>query len=289
MAKAVVAFSIAVILIASALESGTVRVPMDQKDLALALRQAGYGDTVLVYPGKYHIEARVRSGVKLLSAKGPDSTILWNQRWFIVMLRDCDIETEVSGFTFNGKGCNIAVACTSGAPTITGNSIRDAWDGIGLEKSNALVKGNTIRGCTRGISATNASPELIENTLIKNVYGIYLMSASPVIARCKIITNSKGISLAGYSYPTIGGRLSTANDIERNGYDLYNDGRRIEGTLYSDQREVAVASINYWGSLCPSKDRFAGDVVYTPWVNAAHDSTYHECPKVEAADTTRSH
>ena len=289
MARAVVAFSIAVILIASALESGTVRVPMDQKDLTLALRQAGYGDTVLVYPGKYHIEARVRSGVKLLSAKGPDSTVLWNQRWFIVMLRDCDLETEVSGFTFNGKGCNIAVACTSGAPTITGNSIKDAWDGIGLERSNALVKGNTIRGCTRAISATNASPELIENTLIKNVYGIYLMSASPVIARCKIITNSKGISLAGYSYPTIGGRLNTANDIERNGYDLYNDGRRIEGTLYSDQREVAVASINYWGSLCPSKDRFAGDVVYTPWVNAAHDSTYHECPKVEAADTTRSH
>jgi parallel beta-helix repeat protein len=253
-------------------------VPADQKDLALALREARYGDTVLVYPGKYHIEARVRSGVKLLSAKGPDSTVLWNQRWFIVMLRDCDIETQVSGFTFNGKGCNIAVACTSGAPTITGNSIRDSWDGINLEKSNALVKGNTVRGCNRGITASNASPELIENTIVRNIDGIYLMSSSAIIARCKVITNTRGIYLAGYSYPTIGGRLGTANDIEQNGFNIYNEGRRIDSNLYTDQREVAVASLNYWGK-----------VVFTPWVNAAHDSTYHECPRVEAADTTRSH
>ncbi|HVP57225.1 MAG TPA: NosD domain-containing protein [bacterium] len=289
MTKAIVALSIALVLIASALESGTVRVPIDQKDLEVALRGAGYGDTVLVYPGKYHIESRVRSGVKLLSAKGPDSTILWNQRWFIVMLRDCDLETQVSGFTFDGKGCNIAVACTSGAPTITGNSIRDAWDGINLEKCNALVKGNTVKGCNRGIAAGNSSPELIENTLIHNINGMYLMSASPVISRCKIANNSKGIYVAGYSYPTIGGKLTTANDIEQNGYNIYNDGRRVDNNLYTDQREVSIASVNYWGSLCPSKDRFGGEVIFTPWANATHDSTYNECPKTAPADTTKQH
>jgi hypothetical protein len=204
------------------------------------------------------------------------------------MLRDCDMETEVSGFTFNAKGCNIAVACTSGAPTITGNVIKDAWDGINLEKASGLVKGNAIRGCNRGIAAREASPELIENSLTRNIDGIYLMSASPVIARCKLVTNTRGITLAGYSYPTIGGKLDTANDFELNAFHIYNEGRHIEGTLYTDQLEVAVASLNYWGSLCPSTDRFRGDVVYKPWANAAHDSIYHECPRVEAADTTRS-
>jgi len=279
---------IAFILLASLLEAGTVRVPLDKPDLALALREARYGDTLLVYPGKYHLQARVRNGVKLISEKGPDSTILWNKRWHIVLLRDCDLETQVSGFTFDGMGCNMAVACTSGAPTITGNLIKDAWDGINLEAANALIKGNTIRGCNRGIAANNASPELIENTITKNGEGLYLVSSSPIIARCKIFNNSKGIFLAGYCYPTIGGTLTAANDIERNGYNLYNDGRRIDGTLYTDEREVAIASHNYWGSLCPARERFRGEVVFTPWVNAAHDSAYHECPKVEVPDTTGS-
>ena len=279
---------LALVLLASVVLAGTIRVPQDQKDLSVALREAGYGDTVLVEPGKYLLQGRVRNGVKLLSAKGPDSTVLWNKRWHIVMMRDCDLETEVSGFTFDAKGCNIAVACTSGAPTISGNVIRDAWDGINLERSNALVKGNTIRGCNRAIAANNASPEIIENTIVKNAEGLYLVTSSPIIARCSIRNNSKGIFLAGYCYPSIGGTLATANDIEANGYNLYNEGRHIDGTLYTDEREVAVASVNYWGSLCPSRDRFRGEVVFTPWVNAAHDSIYHECPPVEAADSTGS-
>ncbi len=285
MLRIVAAISIAALLFAAALEAKTFRVPTESKDLTQALREARYGDTVLVFPGRYKLQTKLRSGVKLISARGPDSTTLWNQRWYVLMLDECDLETLVSGFGFDCKGCNIAVACTSGAPSIVGNVIRDAWDGISLVKSNAFIKGNTVRNCNRGIAADQASPEIVENKIFKNGEGIYLMTSSPVIARCSITSNGKGIFLAGYSYPSIGGTLSTANDIEKNSYDIYNDGRHIDGSLFTDQREVAIASVNYWGSLCPSRDRFRGEVVYTPWVNAKHDSIYHDCPKVAPQDT----
>lgn len=270
--------AVSIVLLGTCLEASTHRVPGDVKDLSQALRQARYGDTVLVYPGKYRLQGKVKSGVKLLSAAGPESTTLWNKRWHIVKMNDCDMDTEVSGFTLDGLGCNIAIACTLGAPVISGNVIKGTWDGISLQKCNAFVKGNRIEGCNRGIAIDSGNPELVENTILKNAEGLYLLSASPVVARCTIKSNGRAVFLAGYSYPTIGGSLSTANDIMDNGFSLYNEGRRIEGSLYTDQREVAVATHNYWGSLCPDKGKFRGEVVYSPWVNAEHDSVLKECP-----------
>jgi parallel beta-helix repeat protein len=274
----------AVLLLGACVQGATHRVPGDVKDLAQALREAKYGDTVLVFPGKYYLQSRLKSGVKLISAAGPESTTLWNKRWHIVKMNDCDMDTEVSGFTMDGLGCNIAVACTLGAPAIVGNVIKGAWDGISLQRSNGLVKGNTIEGCNRGIAIDGGNPELVENTIVKNAEGLYMLSASPVVARCVLKSNGRAIFISGYSYPTIGGSLATANDIISSGFTVYNEGRRIEGSLYTDQREVAIATHNYWGSLCPDKGKFRGDVVYTPWVNAAHDSVIKECPPPEKAE-----
>lgn len=270
--------AMATVLLGTCVEGTTYRVPDDVKDLSQALREAKYGDTVLVFPGKYRLQGKLKSGVKLLSAAGPESTMLWNKRWHIVKMDDCDMDTQLSGFTLDGVGCNIAVACTLGAPVITGNVIRGAWDGISLQRCNALVKGNSIEGCNRAIAIESANPELVENTVFKNAEGLYMVSSSPIVARCVIKSNGRAVFIAGYSYPTIGGSLSTANDFMSNGFTIYNEGRRIEGSLYTDQREVAVATHNYWGSLCPDKGKFRGDVVYSPWVNAEHDSVIKECP-----------
>lgn len=270
--------AMAILVLSACVEGTTHRVPNDIKDLSQALRQAKYGDTVLVFPGKYNIQSKLKSGVKLLSAAGPESTTLWNKRWHIIKMDDCDMDTELSGFTLDGMGCNIAVACTSGAPVITGNVIRGAWDGISLQGCNALVKGNSIEGCNRGIAIASANPEVVENIISKNAEGLYMLSASPIVARCVVKSNGRAVFIAGYSYPTIGGSLSAANDFISNGYTVYNEGRRIEGSLYTDQREVAIATHNYWGSLCPDKGKFRGDVVYSPWANAEHDSLIEECP-----------
>jgi len=273
------------LLLAACAEAETVKVSGSAADLATALREARYGDTVLVYPGKYHIQTRMKSGVKLLSAAGPESTTLWNKRWHILKLMDCDMDTEVKGFTFDGFGCNKSLACTLGTPSIVNNVIKGSWDGINLQKSNAFIKGNRIEGCNRGIAVDTGNPEIIDNVLLKNGDALYLYSSSAIVASCKIEKNSRGIFLSGYSYPTIGGSLSAANDILDNGFPIYNEGRRIEGTAYTDTREVAIATHNYWGSLCPDKKKFRGEVLISPWVNAGHDSTLKACPEPAPSPT----
>jgi parallel beta-helix repeat protein len=256
----------------------TLRVPEQYKDLAAAIREATYGDTVLVSPGRYRMQERLRSGVKLLSTQGPDSTIVWNHRWHILKLVGCDIETQISGFTFEGKGCNICLACSTGTPMITDNVIKNSWDGISLFESNAFIRGNRISGCNRGINIDSSNPEVLENEFMRNGDALSVISAAPVISRCRFEHNSRAILIMGHSYPTIGGSLSMANDILKNGFTVYNAGLRIDGTQFTDQREVAVATHNYWGSDCPDEGRLRGEVVLRPWTNAEHDTLFEVCP-----------
>jgi hypothetical protein len=277
-----------IVLTQCSVEAKTYLVPQDIDDVRTALREASYGDTVLVSPGRYKVQARVRSGVVLTSTDGPDSTVLWNRRWHILELDDCDMATRISGFTFDGKGCNICFACTTGAPVIEGNVIRQSWDGISLYRCNALIKDNIIAGCNRGIYMDYSDPEMVDNVLRNNGDGVSMISSAPVIARCLLEHNGRALLIHGHSYPTIGGSLSTANSFISNGYSVYNVGLRIEGTQYTDQREVAVATYNYWGSLCPDEGKMRGDVVLRPWTDAEHETTYEQCPEPEPATEKRS-
>jgi hypothetical protein len=279
-----IGFVAGVLLIQCSLQAETYRVPQDFADVRMALREASYGDTVLVSPGRYRVQARVRSGVVVTSTDGPDSTVLWNRRWHILELIDCDMATKISGFTFEGKGCNICLACTTGAPVIEDNVIKQSWDGINLYQCNALIKGNTIMGCNRGLHMDYSDPEVVENVLRNNGDGISLISSAPVIARCTLDENGRAMLILGHSYPTIGGSLSAANDFLTNGYSVYNAGLRIEGTMYTDQREVAVATYNYWGKLCPDPGKMRGEVVFRPWTDEKHETAYEECPEEEGAD-----
>jgi parallel beta-helix repeat protein len=265
-------------------DAETYRIPQDFEDVRMALREADYGDTVLVYPGRYKVQGRVRSGVVVTSAEGPDSTILWNNRWHILELDDCDMATVISGLTFEGRGCNISLACSTGAPVIEDNVIEQSWDGISLYRCNALIRNNTIKGCNRALYIDMSDPEVVDNVIVNNGDGFYLISSAPIIARCRIESNGRAILIRGHSYPTIGGSLSTANDIIENGYSLYNDGLRIEGTQYTDQREVAIATHNYWGSLCPDRGKMRGEVVFRPWTDEKHQEAYEECPEQEDAE-----
>ena len=278
----------AVLLTQYSVEAKTYLVPQDVDDVRMALREASYGDTVLVSPGRYKVQARIRSGVVLTSTEGPDSTILWNRRWHILELDDCDMATRISGFTFEGKGCNICFACTTGAPVIEGNVIKQSWDGISLYRCNALIKDNVISGCNRGIHMDYSDPEMVDNVLRNNGDGVSMISSAPVIARCVLEHNGRALLIHGHSYPTIGGSLATANSFISNGYSVYNVGLRIEGTQYTDQREVAVATYNYWGSLCPDESKMRGDVALRPWTDAEHETTYEECSESEPAKEKRS-
>jgi parallel beta-helix repeat protein len=266
------------------LDAKTYRVPQDLKDVRMALREASYGDTVLVYPGRYKVQARVRSGVVVTSAEGPDSTVLWNNRWHILQLNDCDMATVISGLTLDGRGCNVCLACSTGAPVIEGNVIERAWDGIGLYKCNATITNNTINGCNRGLYIDLSDPEVSDNVLRHNGDAISMISSAPIIARCTFESNGRAILIQGHSYPTIGGSLVAANKLIDNGYTIYNNGLRIEATQYTDQREVAVATYNYWGTLCPDRGKMRGEVVFKPWTDEKRENTYEVCPEEEGAE-----
>ena len=283
-AIAVTAMLVLLVMGQAASDARTLRVPGDFKGVQEAVYEATYGDTILVSPGTYKVQARLRSGVKVLSTHGPDSTVLWNRRWHILKLSGCDLETEISGFTLEGKGCNICLPCTTGTPVITGNVIRNSWDGINLFKCNALIKDNTVSGCNRGLHMEYSDPELIENNLTGNGDAISMIGSSPVIARNTFDHNGRAILIFGHSYPTIGGSLTTANDFLTNGFLVYNRGLRIDGTMYTDQDEVAVATYNYWGEDCPEGRRNRGEVAFKPWTNAAHDSVIYECEEPPASE-----
>jgi parallel beta-helix repeat protein len=268
-------------------EAKTYRVPGDYDQVQAAVEEASYGDSVLVSPGKYRVQARLRSGVVVKSTAGPDSTVLWNNRWHVFELIDCDMLTAVSGFAFEGKGCNVCVVCTTGAPVVENNLIRQSWDGISLYKSNALIKNNTVVGCTRGLFVDESDPEVADNVFRNNADGISLISSAPVISRCTFDHNGRAILIQGHSYPTIGGSLASANKFINNAYSVYNSGYRIEGTELTNLPEVAVATYNYWGSLCPDRNRMRGQVVIKPWTNAEADSTYEVCPQGEEEKPVR--
>ena len=274
------------VLVNSAAEAKTFRVPQDYAKMDEVLWEASYGDTVLVSPGRYLTRSKLRSGVSLLSTHGPDSTVLWNRRWHILLLMDCDMATTLSGFTFDGKGANACIVCSTGAPVITDNVLKDAWDGINLYRSNPLLKGNIITGCNRGIHMDYSDPECVENELRRNGDAMSMISSAPVIARCTFEHNGKALLILGHSYPTIGGSLEAANDILMNGFTVYNHGLRIDGTQYTDQTEVAIATHNYWGSDCPTDKRMRGDVIFRPWTNAAHDSLFDRCPEPAVPEGT---
>jgi hypothetical protein len=267
-------------------EARTIRIPEETKNLEWALNEASYGDTILVGPGSYNVQERLRSGVQLISVKGPDSTTLYNRFWYILQMIDCDIETRVSGFTFDAPGCNVALACTLGAPFIENNVIRDAFDGIGLIRCNATVRDNHISSCNRGIHMDTCDPEVVENNIERNAIGISMISSSPVIARCRFDSNRRTLMIFGHSYPTIGGSLDMANDFLGGGFKVYNEGLQVRGAMPTDTREVAVATHNYWGSNCPDEKYFRGLVVYEPWTDAGHDTLLYECPETEAAEET---
>lgn len=271
--------SMVLALLSPASRATTYRVPQDYDKMNDALWKAGYGDTVLVSPGRYPTQAKLGSGVTLISTDGPDSTVLSSRRWHILMLLDCDLATKISGFTLDGRAANACVVCSTGAPVITDNVVQGAWDGLNLYKSNPLVRGNTFTGCNRGVHMDYSNPECIENVFRKNGDGLSLISSAPVIARNTFEHNGKAILIQGHSYPIIGGSLEAANDFLQNGTQIYNNGLRVEGTLYTADREVAIATHNYWGTDCPDEKRIRGEVVFKPWVNAAHDSVIDRCPE----------
>jgi hypothetical protein len=100
--------------------------------LAAALAAAAPGDTLVLLPGTYRGSFNLRSGVSLLGAAGPDSTVLdADGERYVLVGRGLDSTTVVAGLTLqNGRRDH---------PNSGGG-------GIYLHRSSPVVVGNVFRG-----------------------------------------------------------------------------------------------------------------------------------------------
>jgi parallel beta-helix repeat protein len=210
----------------------TLTVPADHATIQAAVQAAGAGDTVLVGPGRYRELIRMKAGVVLRSAAGPDSTILempglaetpLDER-LLECVAGVDRSTVIEGFALESLGIRgAAIWCENASPTIRGNVIHDFGWGIYLRnRSNALVENNVVKGCRSfGVMIFASSPELRGNTITDN--------------------EPTGITIGGRrSRPVIGGRAEHANRIYDNTYAVVNESRNDIDATWNDWGWVSM-------------------------------------------------
>ncbi len=220
------ALAVLLLVTPGAARAATLHVPADHGTIQAAVSAAAAGDTVLVAPGEYRELIRMKNGVVLRAAAGPDSTVLYTPGLGASLMEErllefepgVDRSTVVEGFTMDAEGIRgAAVYCEQASPTIRGNVIRDFGWGVNLrDGSDALLERNVIEGGRSfGVLIFASSPELRGNTITDN--------------------QPRGISISGRkSRPVIGGRPEWANRIYGQTFAVVNESRNDIDATYND-------------------------------------------------------
>ncbi len=197
----------------------TLFVPQDYPTLSEALAHAYACDTVLVAPGTYYENIRLRTGVVLVSSHGYASTIIDGQSSGSTVTLGFDRDEPrnpqaavIEGFTIRGgseSGLSIwDIDAEVRDCWITGNSSSDAGGGIFARDcdpviSNCLVSGNlAVDG--GGIYLRNSDATIIGTSVVGNeaVNGSGILnhiSSAPSIENCLVAFNLIGAGLLCYS------------------------------------------------------------------------------------------
>ncbi|MCA9751326.1 MAG: right-handed parallel beta-helix repeat-containing protein [Gemmatimonadetes bacterium] len=211
--------------LAVAAPAATIHVPAEHVSIQAGVSAAQAGDTVVVAPGRYMEAIRMKPGVRLVSAAGPDSTVIkgadlgedaLSDR--VLEIMEGDRSTVVEGFAFErGEIAGSAIYVENASPTIRGNVIKDFGWGINLRNSeNALIEHNVIEECrTFGIMAYASSPQIWNNELSNN--------------------KPRAIAISGKeSQPVIGGSEQHTNRIFANVLAIVNDSRNDIDATWND-------------------------------------------------------
>lgn len=205
--------------------AATVRVPADHATIQAGVLAASPGDTVLVEPGRYRELIRMKAGVVLLSAQGPDSTIIVSPdleedalKERVLEIMEGDRSTVVEGFGFErGQAIGTAIYVEKASPTIRGNVIRDFGWAIQMRESEAaLIEDNIMADC--------------------RTFAMLIFASSPDVFRNEFRNNSpRAISISGKdSKPLIGGSPENSNRIYGNVVAIVNGSRNDIDATYND-------------------------------------------------------
>lgn len=235
--------------------SAILKVPVQYDNIQKAIDRASPGDTVLVAPGKYRGDIRLKEKVVLQGA-GAETTIIEGAGAGSVI--EGAKEAVVEGFTITGSGrkgsigvtLDAGISCFNAPMTIANNRIKgnntgiklyyspsnvinneitgSAFYGIYLIYSDSLIENNVIsRNASHGIYNSYSNPEIANNTLTANYTGMF-SEVSRVVVRNNIITGNK---IAGVNWAEfIGSQYRTEpvlfnNLVWGNGEDYVNVAR----------------------------------------------------------------
>ena len=232
--------------------AATINVPSQYKSIQSAVDHASPGDTVLVAPGNYAGDVKLKEKVILRGSGAAKTTITGTGSGSVIEgAKDAVIE----GFTITGSGKKGAIGVTmdagvsgNNAPMtiannrITGNNTGiklyyspsniinneitgSSVYGIYLVYSDSLVANNVIqKSASHGIYNSYSNPELVNNTLAGNFSGIF-SEVSRVVVKNNIVVNNAnaGISWAEF----LGGQFNAEpilsyNLVWGNGKDYIN-------------------------------------------------------------------
>lgn len=271
--------------LAAAPAGATVWPVSDWARMQETIDSAAYGDTVLVAPGTYK-RVILRNGIRLISEKGPEETLLKHNTFYVVQGEKVDSLAVVEGFTIDGvKGAEGVVYAEESSFTVRNCVISGGWSGVRALYSDLRIEGCTIRDCQNGIYLFESGGIVAENDIQLCMKALMIISSNTRVLRNSITRNSLGIHVEKHSEPQIGGTLATANRIWNNAAEaLRNDGFQKQSGIRTWKPMTLSVPFNYWGSDCPDSTRlFRGGVEYKPWVDETGMRSLEKC----SADTTK--
>lgn len=172
-----------------------------------AIDAADVGDTVLVDPGTYHENIRLRSGVNVVGA-GQNATILQGLGNSNVVTATTVFDARMEGFKIIGSGTGPSLAgvfITGGNVQFSRNWIFGNINGVRIQSgSSALLRNNLIEG-----NGSTSDPYLN--------YGIVSLSSTPLIAN-NLVIHTRGAGLY-FAWPDSTGAQVVNNTIADNNDD----------------------------------------------------------------------
>jgi parallel beta-helix repeat protein len=244
---------------------------------------AAYGDTVLVAPGTY-VTATLRSGVRLISEKGPEETLLQHTSYWVIHGEAVDSLASVEGFTLDGnKSADGVVLAEECFFTVRNCILRGGWSGVRAVYGALRVEGCTIRECQNGIYMFESGGYVADCDIQLCVTGATIISSNPRLVRNTITRNSVGIYVQKHSDPLIGGAVVSANRIWNNAANaIRNDSYLKRDGIRTWKPMTLKVPFNFWGSDCPDSSLFRGSVEFVPWVDESGTRSLESCAEKPA-------
>ncbi len=223
-------FAGALFLVGTCAGAAELKVPSQYGTIQEAVDNASAGDKIVVAPGEYHGNIKLKEGVILQGAGADSTTIVGSGTGSVI---EGAKNAVVEGFTITGSGKKGSIGTTMDA-------------GISANNSPMTIANNRIVGNNTGIKLYYSPSHVLNNEISGSEhYGIYL-SYSNSNVRNNIIRDNKSYGIyVSYSKPEI-----TNNTIYNNLDGIYSEVSHVvvKNNIISGNKEAGIRWAEFIGS-----------------------------------------